>query len=149
MQNFADRLNQQIKEKGSAFCVGLDPRMNQIPKHITEAAAKEHKDPFVAAAAAIIEFNKGIIDAIHDLVPCVKPQVAFYEVFGAPGMQAYKETIDYAQAKDLIVIADAKRNDIGSTAKAYADAFLGMTDVYGESRAAFDADAITVTPYLG
>ncbi|MFC1600210.1 orotidine-5'-phosphate decarboxylase [Patescibacteria group bacterium] len=149
MQNFADRLNALIKTKGSAICVGLDPRMDQIPKHITEAAAKEHDDPFVAAAAAIIEFNKGIIDAIADLVPVVKPQVAFYEVFGAPGMQAYKETIDYAQSKDLIVIADAKRNDIGSTAQAYADTYLGMTDVYGESRAAFDADAITVTPYLG
>ena len=149
MLNFADRLNKLIKDKGSAICVGLDPRMDQIPEHITEAAAKEHNDPFVAAAAAIIEFNKGIIDAVADLVPVVKPQVAFYEVFGAPGMQAYKETIDYAQSKDLIVIADCKRNDIGSTAKAYADAYLGMTDVYGESRAAFDADAITVTPYLG
>lgn len=149
MKNFADRLNEAIKAKGSAICVGLDPRLNQIPKHITEAAAKEQKDPFVAAAAAIIEFNKGIIDAVHDLVPCVKPQIAFYEIYGAPGMQAFKETIDYAQSKGLIVIADVKRNDIGSTAKAYADAYLGMVDVYGESRAVFDADAITVTPYLG
>jgi len=149
MKNFADRLNEAIKEKGSPICVGLDPRLNQIPGHITEAAAKEHKDPFVAAAAAIIEFNKGIIDAVHDLVPCVKPQIAFYEIYGAAGVQAFKETIDYAQSKGLLVIADVKRNDIGSTAKAYADAYLGMTDVYGESRAAFDADAITVTPYLG
>lgn len=149
MKNFADRLNEAIKAKGSAICVGLDPRLNQIPKHITEAAAKEQKDPFVAAAAAIIEFNKGIIDAVHDLVPCVKPQIAFYEIYGAPGMQAFKETIDYAQSKGLLVIADVKRNDIGSTAKAYADAYLGMTDVYGESRAVFDADAITITPYLG
>ncbi len=149
MKNFADRLNEAIKAKGSAICVGLDPRLNQIPQQITEAAAKEQKDPFVAAAAAIIEFNKGIIDAVHDLVPCVKPQIAFYEIYGAPGMQAFKETIDYAQSKGLLVIADVKRNDIGSTAKAYADAYLGMTDVYGESRAVFDADAITVTPYLG
>jgi len=149
MKNFADRLNEAIKAKGSAICVGLDPRLDQIPSQITEAAAKEHKDPLVAAAAAIIEFNKGIIDAVHDLVPCVKPQVAFYEVFGAAGMQAFKETIDYAQEKGLLVIADVKRNDIGSTAKAYADAYLGMVDVYGESRAVFDADAITVTPYLG
>ncbi|MFC1810607.1 orotidine-5'-phosphate decarboxylase [Patescibacteria group bacterium] len=149
MKNFADRLNEAIKQKGSAICVGLDPRLDQIPSHITEAGAKEHNDPFVAAAAAIIEFNKGIIDAVHDLVPCVKPQIAFYELFGAPGVQAYKETIDYAQSKGLLVIADAKRNDIGSTAKAYSDAFLGMVDVYGESRAVFDADAVTVTPYLG
>lgn len=149
MKNFADRLVEAIKAKGSAICVGLDPRLNQIPKHITGEAAEEHKDHFVAAAAAIIEFNKGIIDAVHDLVPVVKPQIAFYEVFGAPGVQAYKETVDYAQSKDLIVIADAKRNDIGSTAKAYADAFLGMTDVYGESKETFDADALTVTPYLG
>jgi orotidine-5'-phosphate decarboxylase len=149
MKNFADRLNEAIKSKGSPICVGLDPRFNQIPTHITEAAANEFKDPFMAAAAAIIDFNKGIIDAVHDLVPCIKPQIAFYEIYGAPGMQAFKETIDYAQSKGLIVIADVKRNDIGSTAKAYADAYLGMVDVYGESRAVFDADAITVTPYLG
>lgn len=149
MQNFADRLIGQIKAKKSAICVGLDPRMDQIPKHITEKAAQENENPFVAAAASILEFNKGIIDAVHDLVPCVKPQIAFYEIFGAPGIHAYKETIAYAQEQGLIVIADAKRNDIGSTAKAYADAFLGMVDVYGESKAVFDADALTVTPYLG
>ncbi len=149
MKNFADRLNEAVKSKGSPICVGLDPRFNQIPTHIIEAAANEFKDPFMAAAAAIIDFNKGIIDAVHDLVPCIKPQIAFYEIFGAPGIQAFKETIDYAQKKGLLVIADVKRNDIGSTAKAYADAYIGMVDVYGESRPVFDADAITVTPYLG
>ncbi|MFC1655530.1 orotidine-5'-phosphate decarboxylase [Patescibacteria group bacterium] len=150
MKNFADRLIEQIQAKKSAVCVGLDPRLSKIPSFIQEAALKENpKNKLKAAAEAIIEFNKGIIDAVHDLVPCVKPQVAFYELFGEEGMRAYRETIAYAKAKGLLVIADVKRNDIGSTAEAYAQAFLGETDVFGESMSVFDADAVTITPYLG
>lgn len=150
MNNFADRLIEQIQAKKSAVCVGLDPRLSKIPSFIQEAALKENsKNKFKAAAQAIIEFNKGIIDATFDLVPCVKPQVAFYELFAEEGMRAYRETIRYAKSKGLIVIADVKRNDIGSTAEAYAQAFLGKTDIFGESMPIFDADAITITPYLG
>lgn len=147
--NFADRLNKAIKDKGSVVCVGLDPRLSKIPSFIQEKALKENKNKFTAAAEAILEFNKGIIDAVHDLVPAVKPQVAFYEIFGEEGMRAYRQTIEYAHTKNLIVIADIKRNDIGSTAEAYADSYLGTVDVFGEETAVFDADAVTITPYLG
>jgi orotidine-5'-phosphate decarboxylase len=144
--NFADRLNKAIKDKNSVVCVGLDPRLNKIPSFIQKHALKENKDKFTAA---ILEFNSGIIDAVCDLVPVVKPQVAFYEMFGEEGMRAYRKTIEYAHAKGLIVVADIKRNDIGSTAEAYADSYMGTVDVFGEETSVFDADAVTITPYLG
>jgi len=147
--NFADRLNKAIKDKNSVVCVGLDPRLNKIPSFIQERALKENKNKFTAAAAAILEFNSGIIDAVADLVPAVKPQVAFYEIFGEEGMRAYRQTIEYAHSKGLIVIADIKRNDIGSTAEAYADSYMGTVDIFGEETSVFDADAVTITPYLG
>jgi orotidine-5'-phosphate decarboxylase len=150
MENFADRLIEKIREKKSVVCVGLDPRLNQIPQFIRDKALSENpKNKLKAAAEAIIEFNKGIIDEIHDLVPIVKPQIAFYELFGEEGVRAFRETIRYAKSKGLLVIADVKRNDIGSTAKAYADAHFGEVDVFDEKEFIFDADAITVTPYLG
>lgn len=131
--NFADRLTKKIKET-SPICVGLDPRYDQIPKFIRDEAP--------TPGAAFFEFNKGIIDAVYDLVPAVKIQVAFYEMFGLDGMAAFSRTIEHAKSKGLIVIADAKRNDIGSTAEAYAHAYL---DKIGD----FSVDALTVTPYLG
>jgi len=149
MKNFADRLIEKIGEKKSVVCVGLDPRLNQIPKFIKEKALKKCKNKWQAAGEAILEFNKGIIDSVHDLVPCVKPQIAFYEMYGEEGIHAYNQTIKYAKKKDLLVIADAKRNDIGSTAEAYAKAFLGEVDLFDEKKPMFDADALTVTPYLG
>jgi len=140
-KHFADRLTDEIKKKQSAVCVGLDPRLDKIPASII---TKAHKDfgssPFKAASESIITFNKGIIDAVFDLVPVVKPQVAFYEIFGEEGMRAYRETLDYAHEKGLLTIADVKRNDIGSTAEAYAQAFLSEV---------FDADSVTVNAYLG
>lgn len=129
--HFADRLIAAIKKKGSPICVGLDPRLSQIPKFICRGKP---------AAEAIIAFNKGIINAVYDLVPAVKPQFAFYLQHGAAGVRAFEETCAYARERGLIVIADAKCNDIGSTAEAYADAFLGK---------AMDCDALTVNPYLG
>lgn len=131
--NFADILIDKIKET-SPICVGLDPRFDQIPEHIREDAP--------TPGAAFFEFNKGIIDAVHDLVPIVKPQIAFYEMLGLDGLAALVRTIDYAKEKGLLVLLDAKRNDIGSTAEAYAYAYL---DEEGD----FSADALTVTPYLG
>lgn len=130
--HFADRLIAAIQKKGSPICVGLDPRMAQIPKFL--CAGK-------SVADAIVAFNKGIIDAVHDLVPVVKPQFAFYLEHGADGVLAFEETCKYAHEKGLLVIADAKCNDIGSTAEAYANAFLG--------EGLFDCDAVTVNPYLG
>lgn len=132
--HFADRFTAAVKEKGTPICVGLDPRLSQIPEFIR----KKHGNP----ADALIEFNKGIIDAVCDLVPVVKPQVAFYEIFGPEGMRAFAETLRYASSKGLITIADVKRNDIGSTAEGYADAYL-------TKGAPFEADSVTINAYLG
>ena len=153
MKNFADKLIEAVKAKGNPICVGLDPRLNKIPKYLKDAALDGNKTPTEAAADAIIAFNEGIIDAVADIVPVVKPQIAFYEMFGHQGIRAYEHTLRYAKDKGLVTIADAKRNDIGSTAVAYAQAFLGEVEMFeGEHEVVmpiFDADSLTVTPYLG
>lgn len=152
-KHFADRLIEAVQAKGNPICVGLDPRLSQIPKHIREKALKGEKSPTAAAADAILEFNKGIIDAVADVVPVCKPQIAFYEIFGHEGVRAYEETLKYAKNKGLITIADAKRNDIGSTAAAYSKAFLGEVEIFEEENEVimpiFDADSLTVNAYLG
>ena len=147
--HFGDRLIGAIKEKGNPVCVGLDPRLEQIPEFIKKKQVEKFGETFEAAANAFLEFNVGIIDAVSDIVPVVKPQIAFYEQYGFAGIWAYEETCKYAQEKGLIVVADAKRNDIGSTAEGYAGAFLGEVELFGEKMASLDADALTVTPYLG
>lgn len=147
--HFADRLNLAIKKKNSAVCVGLDPRLQQIPGFIKEKHFAKYKNALTAAAESIIEFNKGIIDAVADLVPAVKPQIAFYEQYGHEGVWAFEETLWYARDKGLLTIADVKRADIGSTADAYAKAFLGKVALNGKDVFSFDADAVTVVPYLG
>lgn len=149
MEHFADRLTEQIKNKKSAVCVGLDPRLEKIPSFIKDKALKNNKNKFKAAYESILEFNKGIIDAVFDVVPVVKLQIAFYELFGEEGIKAFRETIEYARLKKLLVIADAKRNDIGSTAEAYAEAYLGEVDLFGEKKGVFTADALTINPFLG
>jgi orotidine-5'-phosphate decarboxylase len=149
MKNFADRLTEAIKAKNSVICVGLDPRLDQIPAFIIDKMVKEHGQTFSAAANAFLEFNKGIIDAVADLVPVVKPQAAFYEQYGFQGMWAFEETCKYAREKGLLVIADGKRNDIGSTAEAYAKAFLGDVPLFGKDTPAMDVDSLTVNAYLG
>jgi orotidine-5'-phosphate decarboxylase len=147
--HFADRLIDRINKKGSSICVGLDPRLDQIPAFIKEKMQGKYKNLLTAAAESILEFNRGIIDAVHDLVPIVKPQIAFYEQYGAEGFRAFEETLRYAKDKGLLTLVDAKRGDIGSTAEAYAKAFLGKVELFGEFAFAFDADAVTVNPYLG
>lgn len=147
--HFADKLNAAIVKKGSPICVGLDPRLEQLPEFIKSKAQKAHKNPFTAAAEAILEFNKGIIDAVADLVPVVKPQSAFYEQYGSEGIRAFQETVEYARQKGILTIADIKRGDIGSTVEGYARAYLGKVDVFGKEVFSFDVDAVTVTPYLG
>ena len=149
MIHFADRLTNRISELSNPTVVGLDPRLSQIPEFIRENAIEEFGETTEAVAEAIIDFNMGIIDAISDIVPAVKPQIAFYECYGHQGFRAYEETVRYAQEKGLIVIGDAKRNDIGSTAQAYADGHLGTVDLFGEPESVIDTDALTVTPYLG
>lgn len=130
MATFADRLIQQTLAKDSRCIVGLDPRVDQMPAFVSRDTC-----------AAITEFHELVLDAVADLIPAVKPQLAFYEQYGVAGMQAFENTVRAARRRGLLVIADGKRNDISSTAEAYANAYL--------SGDAFDCDALTVTPYLG
>lgn len=147
--HFADRLAKAVKEKESVICVGLDPRVEQIPAFLLNKAVANHGKTQAAMAEAFLNFNKGIIDSVKDLVVAVKPQIAFYEELGSIGFWAFEETCRYAKEQGLIVIADAKRNDIGSTAEAYARAFLGKTKLFNEEFKAIDADALTINAYLG
>lgn len=153
-KHFADRLIEAIKKKGNPICVGLDPRLDKIPDSIKRKALNQKdKSPTTMAVDAILEFNKGIIDAVADIVPVVKLQIAFYEIYGHNGIWCYEQTLKYAQDKGLITIADAKRNDIGSTAEAYAQAYLGEVAMFENENEViqpiFDADSLTVNPYLG
>jgi orotidine-5'-phosphate decarboxylase len=149
IETAGDRLMSAV-EKTAPIVVGLDPRLTDIPSHIKENALREGGPGPAGAALAITLFNKGIIDAIKDIVPAVKPQIAFYEQFGWVGVKAYEETITYARQAGLIVIGDAKRNDIGSTAQAYADGHLGTVSMMdGSSQPVFDCDWLTVNGYLG
>lgn len=147
--HFADRLTAEMKKKNSVVCVGLDPQASKLPAFLLKQAEQENGKTLKALAEAYFEFNKGIIDAVKDLVPAVKPQLAFYEELGSEGIRAFEDTCAYARAAGLIVIADGKRNDIGSTAEAYANAFLGGTDVFGEKVFTNAVDALTVNAYLG
>lgn len=138
---FIDRLIEKIRGTNNPSVIGLDPRPEYLPSHLIKKAATLSADPVVAICNAFYEFNRQIIDAIADLVPCVKPQLACYEAFGVPGMQTFVKTVRHAQQTGLLVIADGKRNDIGSSAEGYAQGFL--------DKSAFACDALTVNPYLG
>jgi len=149
MDNYADRLINAVEKKQNHTCMGLDPRLKQIPGFIKDNAIKKYGQTFEAVGAAIFEFNKTLIDACHDIIAIVKPQIAFYECHGQYGIRAFEATIRYAKDKGLIVVEDGKRNDIGSTAQAYADGHLGMVDFFETRSHNFDVDCITVSPYLG
>lgn len=147
---FIDRLIESIEEKNNPTVVGLDPKIEYVPAFILDKAFNEFGRNLKGASQAILEFNKRLIDAIYELVPAVKPQLAYYEMYGVGGMVAFDETCKYAKNKGLLVIADGKRNDIGTTAEAYSKAFLGSTLIDSEvEEKAFDVDALTVSPYLG
>lgn len=141
--HFTDRLIDAIREKGTPAVVGLDPRVEQIPESL-KTGLTDGGDRAEAAAQVILDFNRRVIDVVHSLVPAVKPQIAFYELYGPHGLRAYWETVAYAQSKGLLVIGDVKRSDIGSTAEAYAKAHLG-----GAAVGLPAADAVTINPYLG
>ncbi len=143
------KLTDKIKKTHAPICVGLDPMLNYIPEHILKKAFAEYGETLEGAAEAIWQYNKGIIDATYDLIPSVKPQIAMYEQFGIEGLKAFKKTVDYCHEKDLIVIGDVKRGDIGSTSAAYATGHLGKVTVGSKTYAAFDEDFATVNPYLG
>ena len=149
MENFADRLLEAIEKKQNPSVVGLDPRLKQIPSFIKEEQIAKSGRTFEAAADSIFEFNKKIIDAVKDDVPAVKPQMAFYENYGAQGVRAFQQTVEYSKKAGLLVIEDAKRSDIGSTAQAYADGHLGRVDLFGEEKPNHDVDCMTVNAFLG
>lgn len=144
-----NRLVEQIQKKNAPIVVGLDPTLNMIPDHIMKAAVKEYGETLEAAGEAVWQFNKGIVDAVYDLVPAVKPQIAMYEQFGIPGLVSFKKTVDYCKEKGLIVIGDIKRGDIGSTSEAYATGHLGKVMVGSKACYGFNEDFATVNPYLG
>ncbi len=144
-----NKLIKQIEATKAPIVVGLDPMMSYIPKWIQDKAFEEFGETLVGAAEAIWQYNKGIVDAIYDLIPAVKPQVAMYEQFGIPGMMIFKRTVDYCKEKGLVVIGDIKRGDIGSTSAAYAVGHLGKVQVGSKIYTPFDEDFITVNPYLG
>lgn len=144
-----NKLISKIRKTNAPIVVGLDPMMKYVPGHITKAAFGEYGETLEGAAEAIWQYNKGIVDAIYDLVPAVKPQIAMYEQFGLPGLEAFRKTVNYCREKDLVVIGDVKRGDIGSTSEAYAVAHLGKVQVGSKFHYAFDEDFATVNPYLG
>lgn len=144
-----NKLISNIRKTNAPIVVGLDPMLNYIPEHIQKKAFAEFGETLEGAAEAMWQYNKGIVDATCDLIPAVKPQIAMYEQFGIPGLIAYKKTVEYCKAKDLVVIGDIKRGDIGSTSAAYAVGHLGQVQVGSKKYAGFDEDFATVNPYLG
>lgn len=144
-----NKLVANIKKTNAPIVVGLDPMLNYIPEHVQKKAFAEFGETLEGAAEAIWQFNKEIVDKTYDLIPAVKPQIAMYEQFGIPGLEAFKKTVDYCKEKGLVVIGDIKRGDIGSTSAAYAVGHLGHVQVGSKSYAPFDEDFMTVNPYLG
>lgn len=143
------KLISKIKSTNAPIVVGLDPMMNYIPEHIQKKAFAEYGETLEGAAEAIWQYNKEIVDNVYDLIPAVKPQIAMYEQFGLEGLKAFKKTVDYCKEKDLVVIGDIKRGDIGSTSAAYAVGHIGRVQVGSRTYAPFDEDFVTVNPYLG
>ena len=144
-----NKLTAKIQKTKAPIVVGLDPMLNYIPKHIQEKAFKEFGETLEGAAEAIWQFNKEIVDKTYDLIPAVKPQIAMYEQFGIPGIMAFKKTVDYCKSKDLVVIGDIKRGDIGSTSAAYATGHIGKVQIGAHKIAPFDEDFVTLNPYMG
>ena len=144
-----DKLVEKIKKTGAPIEAGLDPMLAYVPDFIQKKAFEAYGETLEGAAEAIWQFNKGIIDAVYDLIPAVKPQIAMYEQFGIPGIMAFKKTLDYCHEKDLVVIGDIKRGDIGSTSGAYATGHLGKAQVGSKSYYGFNEDFITINPYMG
>lgn len=144
-----DALQEKIRAKKNPTVAGLDPKPEQIPPHILKASYETYGETLQGAAEAVWTFNQGLIDALCDVVPAVKPQAAYYERLGWRGLEVMERTIAYAREKDLFVIADIKRGDIGSTAQAYADAWLGETRVGEASHPVFNADCVTLNGYMG
>lgn len=147
--NQMDLLIERIIEKRNPTVAGLDTRVEYLPDEFKASLGMGEIDTFEKAADAVLAYNLRLINALRDVVPAVKVQVAYYEMYGVPGMHAFADTVKAAKAAGLSVMADAKRNDIGATAEAYAAAFLGQTALAGSAACAFESDFVTVNPYLG
>lgn len=144
-----ERLIENINKMQNPTVAGLDPKLDYIPDYIKNFSFERYGRTLEGAADALFQFNKGLIDSLCDIVPAVKPQAAYYEMYGWQGVRTLEKTIAYAKEKGMFVITDAKRNDIGATMQAYAAAHLGKTDICGETVSAFGTDALTVNGYLG
>lgn len=144
-----NKLVDKIKKTGAPIVVGLDPMLNYVPEPIQKKSFAEFGETLEGAADAIWQFNREIIDKTYDLIPAVKPQIAMYEQFGIEGLKAFQKTVEYCHEKDLVVIGDIKRGDIGSTSAAYATGHLGKVQVGSNTYSAFNEDFVTVNPYLG
>ena len=144
-QNMMDNLINKIKEKNSPIVMGIDPRYEMIPDIIK---SKYPKDMSGFAKSAVV-FAKKLIDATYDIIPAIKPQLAYFEMMGPNGLDAFQKIVNYAKSKDLIVIADAKRGDIGTTSQGYANTFLGETSLDDYKEKIYDTDFVTVNPYMG
>lgn len=145
MKNAIDELINKIKQMNNPTVIGLDPRYDILP----ECIKRKYPQTVEGACKGLLEFNKALIDATSDIIPAVKPQIAFYEMFGIEGMKVFDETCKYAKSKGMIVIADMKRGDIGSTAQAYSNAAIGKTTIGDMNHSIFDVEFVTVNPYLG
>ena len=144
-----NKLVEKIKKLNAPIVVGLDPMLSYVPEHIQKAAFEKFGETLEGAGEAVWQFNKAIVDATCDLIPAVKPQIAMYEQFGIEGLKAFKKTVDYCKSKDIVVIGDIKRGDIGSTSTAYAVGHVGRVQVGSKTYIPFDEDFVTVNPYLG
>lgn len=144
-----NKLVEKIKKLNAPVVVGLDPMLDYVPAHVQKKAFDEFGETLEGAGEAIWQFNKAILDATADIIPAIKPQIAMYEQFGIEGLKAFKKTVDYAKSKDIVVIGDIKRGDIGSTSSAYAIGHVGSVKVGNNTFRGFDEDFVTVNPYLG
>ncbi len=144
-----NKLVEKIKKTNAPIVVGLDPMLSYVPEFIQKKAFQEFGETLEGAGEAIWQYNKRIVDQVYDLIPAVKPQIAMYEQFGIPGLLAFKRTVEYCKEKDLVVIGDIKRGDIGSTSSAYATGHLGKVKIGSRIHIGFDEDFATVNPYLG
>jgi orotidine-5'-phosphate decarboxylase len=144
-----NRLIDRIVELKNPTVAGLDPKLDYVPEFIKEKAFEKYGVTLKGAAKALLTFNKGLIDALCEVVPAIKPQCAYYEMYGPDGVKTLYKTIEYAKSKGMLVITDGKRNDIGTTMEAYAIGHLGTTAVLDKQIPAFDADCLTVNGYLG
>lgn len=144
-----DRLIEKIEQTQNPTVAGLDPKLDYVPEYIKRKCFEKYGETLKGAAKALLKFNKGLIDALYDIVPAVKPQAAYYEMYGTEGVKTLYKTQEYARSKGMYVITDGKRNDIGTTMEAYATAHLGKVKVGSAEFEPFLGDALTVNGYLG